>query len=162
SYAWLFRAPLPKEQPPAPMPKEGDPLAGIASYVNGYDGGDCVFLLPLRVASNSAGIEAFALSRETMDIFHQKFAAAIGFAPDVSTQWVSQPQCPAVDFLRKMHAAGEPTPLLDLKRISVQSGQSQAGEIRAADNRAIALLYVQEDGLVHDVSDKLVVDGDAR
>jgi hypothetical protein len=139
-----------------------DPVVRIMRYINRYDGGDCFFVSPVRVAKDSAGITGFAKSSDPFDAFNQAFSQSIGFSPDVTGQIVWTSQCPAVDFLRRVRDENQVAPILELKSISLHNGQSLAGEIRGYGNQMVGLLQVQDDGLVRNVSDRLKEDRDAK
>ena len=131
-------------------------------YVSGYDGGDCFFVAPVRVAKDSAGVAGFAKTSDRFDDFDRAFSREIGFSPDITGQIVWTSQCPAVDFLRRLRPDGQAAPILDLKSISVRNGQSLVGEIRGYGNQTVDLLQVQDDGLVRNLTDMLREDGDAK
>jgi eukaryotic-like serine/threonine-protein kinase len=150
--------------PPATVPdtQPVDPIVRIMRYVNRYDGGDCFFVAPVRVAKDSAGVAGFAKTSDRFDDFDRAFSREIGFSPDITGQIVWASQCAAVNFLHRVRAEGEAGPILDLKSISVRNGQSLVGEIRGYGNQTVDLLQVQDDGLVRNVTDRLREDGDAK
>jgi serine/threonine-protein kinase len=174
-------SPNPAPQPPAPAPgsvntpaalpappttlpdiQPADPIVRIMRYVSRYDGGDCFFVAPVRVAKDSAGVAGFAKASDRFDDFDRAFSREIGFSPDITGQIVWTAQCPAVDFLRRVRVDDQAAPILDLKSISVRNGQSLVGEIRGYGNQTVDLLQVQDDGLVRNLTDTLREDGDAK
>jgi len=156
--------PVAPPAPPTPAPdvQPVDPVVRITRYVNGYDGGECFFISPVRVAMDSAGIEGFAKSADPFEAFDQAFSKNIEFSPDITGQKVWVSQCPAVDFLRRVRGQEGTTPILELRSIMLRSGQSMAGEIRDFGNQSVNLLQVQDDGLVRNVSAVLREDQDAK
>jgi len=147
---------------PAPEVQVVDPVVRIMTYINRYDGGDCFFISPVRVTKGSAGIAGFATSSNSFNAFDEAFSRSNGFSPDVTGQIIWKSQCPAVDFLRRVRDQDHLAPTLELKSISIQNGQSLAGEIRGYGTQTVGLLQVQDDGLVRNVSNQLRENRDAK
>ncbi len=133
----------------------------VRSFLKTYDGGDCFFALPVRITERSAAIDGFSQSKTTWDAFETAFSSRFGFSPDVVGNRIWSHQCAALQFLRQAAGSGT-SPVLFLTSTRVAQGQSLAGEIREAEGQALALLHVQEDGTVVDVSKNLKNDGNAQ
>ena len=155
------KPPVADPKPPDPEPKPG-PAARITQYVSQYEGGPCFYAATVRLGQSSAGVEAFARTDEAFNAFYAAFTKAIGSEPDLSEQKVYSTQCPAVDFLHRTAGDGQPAPLVDLRSISLRTGQLLSGEIRDYGDRKVVLLHIQEDGIVRNVSRNAKDDGDAQ
>jgi serine/threonine-protein kinase len=148
--------------PPQPVPPPVTDTERITRYVSQFQGGPCFYAAAVRLDKKSAGVEAFARTNEAFDAFYAAFTNAIGYEPDLTQQKVYSTQCPAVDFLHRAAADGQPAPVIDLRNISLRTGQLLSGEIRGYGTSKVALLQIQEDGVVRNVSRNAKDDGDAQ
>ncbi len=145
-----------------PSSEQPEPVVDrIREFVRRYDGGDCFVALPVRISERSAAIDGFSQAKTTWETFETAFTSSFGFAPDVVGNRIWSHQCTAIQFLRQTAGNGA-VPTLFLASTRVGPGQSLAGEVREWDGRSLALLQVQEDGTVVDVSKALKSDGNAQ
>ncbi len=133
----------------------------VRDFVKTYDGGDCFFALPVRITERSAAIDGFSQAKTAWEAFDTAFTSRFGFSPDVVGNRIWSHQCTALQFLRQTAGNGT-VPTLFLASTRVGRGQSLAGEVRESDGQSLALLQVQEDGTVVDVSKALKSDGNAQ
>jgi hypothetical protein len=145
--------------PPSPLQADID---RISDFVKTFPHDPCVFLHLVKVTSSSAAIAGFAQSRNAFETLDRAFAQTIGFSPDIVGQLIAPKQCPALDFLRRTSGGDETPPTLFLKSFRVGTGQSLSGEMHGFGRQEVALLQLQEDGTVLNVTKALKRDGDAR
>ena len=158
-------APPPAAAPPDPAPQPAPPVpaslpaapAGptmedVAAYVRGYAGGPCFFLNPISVSRREAAVEAYGPDAGPFQTFDAAFKAALGFEASIQLRPIERAQCPVVDFLAQQ-AVAKPAnaPKLRLDRDRLRSGEELRGGVEAGD-RALQLLLVDADGLVHDLA----------
>ena len=157
------------EPPPSDessQPTEAPPSSAqadrIASYVRTYAGGDCFLALPVRVSATSAAIDGFAQDKTAFEAFDTAFTREFGFSPEIVGNRIWTRQCPTLEFLRQAQTGAITEPALLLKSTKVGSGRSLAGEIHGAGANRLALLLVQQDGTVVDLSKLLKDSGNAK
>ncbi len=137
-------------------PEAAATVRRATAFVDGYDGGPCVYVAAERIESDVADVDGFATSADAFGEFHQAFAATAGFEPAVTGQKIWKPQCPAVDLLRKLHAAHAVAPALHLDTVDARGGLLH-GSIRDPLHRPLHLYWISEAGVVRDLSAKLAV-----
>ena len=152
----------PAQPPPPPPLDQPEPvIERVKDFVKAYDGGDCFFAMPVRITDSSAAIDWFSQSKTAAKTLETAFQSSFGYLPDVIDHRIWSHQCAALQFLRRVAGNGI-APVLFLTSIRVAQGQSLAGEVRGSDGQSLALLQVQEDGTVVDVSKALKSDGNAQ
>jgi hypothetical protein len=147
--------------PPADTATPNISNAGrITSYIDAYDGGDCVFVTPLAVGDSSASIEGYGSSLAPFETLDAAFKRTMGFEADIGVRQVTPPQCPAVTFLNRTRHIGVSKLRLDIEPSQLRAGQLLSGTVGAAGSRVLALLLVHHDGVVDNLS-KLLKSADA-
>ena len=106
-----------------------------------------------------ADVEGLAVGSTSFDGFHQQFLAAAGFEPDLVGQKIWSPQCPAVDFLKALHATGGAAPIVRLETVAIGAGSTLRGTVEDPEHRPLHLFQVSESGVVRDLSASLHADG---
>ena len=136
----------PPAAPPAPT------MEDVAAYIRGYAGGPCFFLNPISVSRREASVEAYGPDAGPFQAFDAAFQRAFGFEAQIQLRPIEPLQCPVVEFLAQQAAARPANaPKLRLDRDRLRSGEELRGAVEAGD-RALQLLLVDADGLVHDLA----------
>jgi hypothetical protein len=152
--------PTPVQPPPTPL-LQLTPVERISRYVAQYDGSGCLFAVPTQVAVNSAQIDAFANTGESVTTFESDFTRNIGFDPDITERVIYSTQCSTVDFLQHTRPTGHDKLTLELRNPQASPGQLLSGRIRGYSNRNIVLLHVSHYGIVTNISTALLRAGDS-
>ncbi|WP_046868086.1 serine/threonine-protein kinase [Microvirga massiliensis] len=137
--------------PPAPPPPSPDPpnrAETVRHYIDQYNGGDCFLLRPMLVSSDTASIEAFGTSRVPFEVFNADFRQRWGFEAQISLRLVTNTQCPAVEFLKRVDNFKEPAPRLQIVSYNLRGSQPLIGRVEGLGDRHVALLLVSDDGYV--------------
>jgi serine/threonine-protein kinase len=109
----LGASPLRQPSPGATQPI--DPaFRRIASFLNSYDGGDCFLIVPLKIAEGDTRIEVYGGSRAPFTALDGEFARANGFRPGITWRQVTEAQCGAVNFVRRLRNQSGTTRRLDI------------------------------------------------
>jgi serine/threonine-protein kinase len=150
----------PASQPPAlpAIPPAADPTSRteqIRGYVERYEGGDCLFLVPVAISGNAAVLEGYAASAARFDAFASSFKRDLGFAPSVGTRLVTDAQCAAIRFLNQVRGDRIRTPRISLASTAIQSGDTLNGNIENVANRTVELLLIADTGQVQNLSNLL-------
>jgi serine/threonine-protein kinase len=124
----------------------------ITNFINGYEGGDCFFVMPIAVGERAASIEGYGSALAPFQMFDSAFKQANGFEADIGLHQVTPPQCPAVAFLNQFRAQQSQAPRLEIAETSLRSGQTLSGPIDGYANRHVELLLVSDDGSVLNIS----------
>lgn len=133
----------------------------IRKFVTGYNSGDCMYLQPVKIASNSATIEGFASRTPPFISFDGDFKKSQGFEANIQANLVTDAQCKAVAFLRATPQGTGRTELqLDMQRTVVPNGGNMAGRVSGFDPAAgdLGLIIVASDGQVTNLSAYLLAD----
>jgi hypothetical protein len=137
--------PLPANASPPHQPSAGamqpvEPVVRrIASFLNSYNGGDCFLIVPLRVAEGDTRIEVYGGSRAPFTALDSAFARENGFRAGMLRHQVTEAQCAAVNFVRRLrNQSGRARPL--------DSSPVLSGTVFGSEN--LELLLVGADGRV--------------
>jgi hypothetical protein len=123
-------------------------------FTRAYQGGECFF--PLRLASrDGAAIRGYGLQAESVDMFRQAFAQALGSAPNVDWRPLSDAQCAGISFTRLVLGDSAPTVRIGLERKELDVGHNLAGRVTGSRLEFVTLLVVDDSGVVHNVLDHL-------
>jgi serine/threonine protein kinase len=150
--------PPPNTPPPAPA----DAAQRIERYANSYQGGDCFLAIPSTAADGRTILDVFATSTADIGRFQAEFKRANGFDVTISQQLITPAQCPAISFLSRLRAVVGTPPRLDVGATLVRSGSAMSGTVGGISDRAIDLLLVADDGLVYNITNRLLGAGDSR
>jgi eukaryotic-like serine/threonine-protein kinase len=174
--AWLALKPS-EAPPPAPAPApppvavltppkpRADPLAArappttaaerterIGHYIRYYDGEPCLLLQPVAVSDTGATIDAIAPPGGAVRDFQADFRTVNGFDATVSAAEATPQQCRAIAFMNRVDAHAGPSLALKLSRPAYRAGEPVELSIEGAQGRAVALIAVDEDGSLRDLS----------
>lgn len=170
--AYLLRAPPVEPQPPAdpragasalPTPQpareaglsEGEQLKRIEAFIRYHDADSCLYLVPLNVAASQAQLAGFAHRPQAFDAFRADFRAVNGFAPELTEKLLAEPQCEAVDFLHAIDARIDPALSVRQGKAILRPGEAAEFQLAGAGERRLALLFIDSDGTVRDLSEQL-------
>ena len=137
--------------PPESPPEDVKPEDRIRNFVGSYQAGECMYLQPIEIASNSAVIEGFASRTPPFISFDSDFTQSQGFEAKIQVNLISDAQCPAVAFLRGTPQGSAKTELrLDMQRTVVPNGSTMAGRISGYDRATggLGLIFVNSKGEV--------------
>jgi hypothetical protein len=146
-------------QPPASASPPGQPSPGavqpvdlavrhIASFLNSYDGGDCFLIIPLKIAERDTRIEVYGGSRAPFTALDGDFARENGFRAGISRHQVTEAQCGAVNFLRRLRNQSGTARRLDIRTETLPSGPVLSGPVGGFGGETLELLLVGADGRV--------------
>jgi serine/threonine-protein kinase len=146
-------APLPPSVSPTNIPVSRTDQ--IRNYVESYEGGDCLFLLPVAISANAAVLEGFAASPARFEAFSASFKRDLGFTPAIGARLLTDAQCAAVRFLNQLRGERTRTPRISLASTEVQNGETLNGSIENVANRSVDLLLISDTGQVQNLSNLL-------
>lgn len=153
---------LPKDNQVEEPPKQPvKPEDRIRNFVSGYQGGNCMYLQPIEIASRSAEIEGFASRTPPFISFDSDFTQSQGFEAKIQVNLVSDAQCPAIAFLRATPQGNAKTELrLDMQRTVIPAGENMAGRISGYDptTGGLGLLFINSKGEVTNLTPYLQTD----
>lgn len=137
---------------PASVP---DATERLARYVRDYEAGDCVYLSPISLSPTSASVEAFGPSAAPFRAFDEAFKRANGFEAQISVRLVTDAQCPAVAFMRKVGIDRGSALKLQLASFSLRETEPLNGSIEGAGGRQVEVILVSDDGYVYNLANFL-------
>jgi serine/threonine-protein kinase len=152
--------------PAAPGAQEAqsvDPaVRRIASFLNSYDGGDCFLLIPLKIAEGDTQIEVYGGSRAPFIGLDGEFARANGFRAGISWRQVTEAQCGAVNFVRRLRDQSGTARRLDISTETPASGPVLSATIGGFGGDNLELLLVGADGRVEKLRSLVTPSGQTR
>jgi len=135
----------------APQSEDSDKFG---QFIHQFDGGECFLAMLSKVSAQAAEIDGYGLGREPFEALDKAFMKAYGFEAKINVRKVTPAQCPALAFVKQfLPAAGVP-PLLELANSELQTGGTLQGTIDTTATN-VFLLIVDDEGLVHDVTNQL-------
>ena len=146
---------------PEKAPEDVKPEDRIRKFVGSYQAGECMYLQPIEIASNSAEIEGFASRTPPFISFDSDFTQSQGFEAKIQVNLISDAQCPAIAFLRGTPQGSAKTELrLDMQRTVVPNGSTMAGRISGHDRTTggLGLIFVNSKGEVINLTPYLQTD----
>ena len=133
----------------------------IVSYVRYYDGDPCLYLQPTSITERSASIDALAVSPEAVRTFQEDFNTVNGFQPNVSSTQMLPEQCAAVAFMHQIDGRSDPAIIARLSRPRLHPGENAGLTITGAAGQSVAVVVVDEDGAVRNLTSQLRPSGSA-
>jgi serine/threonine-protein kinase len=124
----------------------------IASFLNSYDGGDCFLIIPLKIAENDTRIEVYGGSRAPFTALDGEFVRENGFRAVISWYQVTEAQCGAVNFVRRLRNQSGTARRLDNRTETLASGPVLSGTVGGFRGDNLELLLVGADGRVEKLS----------
>jgi serine/threonine-protein kinase len=134
----------------------------IASFLNSYDGGDCFLIIPLKIAEGDTRIEVYGGSRASFTALDGKFARANGFRAEISRHQVTEAQCGAVNFVRRLRNQSGTARRLDIRTETQAGGPVLSGTVGGFGGDNLELLLVGADGRVEKLRSLLTPSGQPR
>jgi len=147
---------------PGSAPPVSDRTAKIRQYVEQYNGGECFFVAPVAIGEAAAALEGFGASTRPFDALDAAFRRAQGFEASIGVRQVTEAQCPAITFLRRMHRGDARPPRLQIDSVRVENGETLTGTVEDIAGRNVELLLVSDGGTVQNVSNLLKPAIDAK
>jgi serine/threonine-protein kinase len=120
----------------------------IASFLDRYDGGDCFLIIPLKIAEGDTRIEVYGVNRAPFAVLDGEFARQTGFRAGISRQQVTEAQCGAVNFVRRLRNQSGTARRLDIRTDTLASGPVLPGTVGGFGGENLELLLVGADGRV--------------
>jgi eukaryotic-like serine/threonine-protein kinase len=153
------RVALAPPQPPMVLEsKEAEPEAPaleMASYIREYDGGPCFFALPVALDEKRPEIEGFATSANLVRSFGRSFRDTFHIEPKLDVREVTDIQCHAISFIHRVLKSPTPEITISLDRDTIPGGASLNGTVEGVRQGFVILLFVDDEGKVHDVTEYL-------
>ncbi len=146
----------------APERPSNDPVERIQQFVNSYDGGECFFVEPVKVAEGNATLEGYGRSAAPFEALDSDFKRANGFEALVGYHMVTPQQCAAISFIGHLRSQRDSAPRLDISAGNLRSGGYVSGTVAGFGNRTVELLMVDHEGNVMSLTSQLKGDGDER
>ena len=133
----------------------------MANFIRDYDGGFCFFAVPRALETSKPQIDGYGSRPDLIQSFGAAFRRALGVDPELSARKITEPQCPAIGFIGKVLKSRVPEITVRLESDSISSGGELKGALDGVRQSHVILLFVDDDGMVHDVSRYLhrTVDG---
>jgi serine/threonine-protein kinase len=126
-----------------------DPAVGrIASFLTSYDGGDCFLIVPLKIAAGDTRVEVYGGSRASFSALDGIFARKNGFRTGISQYQVTDAQCGAVNFVRRLRNQSGTTRRFDTRAGTLVGGPVLSGTVGSFGGDNLELLLVGPDGRV--------------
>jgi hypothetical protein len=152
----------PRQPSPGTMPPVDPAVRRIASFLNSYDGGDCFLIIPLKIAEGDTRIEVYGGSRGFSAALDGEFARQNGFRAGISRHQVTEAQCGAVNFVRRLRNQSGTGRRLDIRTETLPSGPVLSGLVGGFSGENLELLLVGADGRVEKVTSLLTPSGPTR
>jgi len=135
--------------------------ARIVNYLRYFDGGDCLYISPLKVSEKAAQLATFSDFRQSVTAFETDFKTVNGFAPAINDVRISRAQCEMVPFLFRI----DPTPDVNfsssLRAAVVKHGEHIQARFDGLGSRKLQLLMINEDGTLRNLSPLVRLEGGA-
>jgi len=124
-------------------------------FTRTYTGGEC--FLPVQVASRDGGeIRGYGLEADSLEMFRQAFAQALGSDPDIEWRPLTDAQCGGISFARVVLGGAAPGIDIGLASKKLGFGEPLAGRVTGTEFNFVTLLIIDDSGVVHNVLDYLV------
>jgi hypothetical protein len=145
-------AALPPAAPTVPVEiARADPEA---DFTRSYREGECFF--PLRVAAlDGSAIRGYGVQAESVRLFSEAFAKALGTDPEVEWRPLTNAQCTGISFTRVILGNSAPGIRIELSRKQLAAGERLSGRAIGNRHEFVTLLVVDDSGIVHNVVDYL-------
>ncbi|MFL5258294.1 MAG: hypothetical protein ACJ8AS_00965 [Hyphomicrobiales bacterium] len=127
----------------------------MASYIREYEGGPCFFALPVALDESKPEIEGFATNADVVRSFGRSFRDRFHIEPKLDVREVTDIQCHAITFIQRVLRSQTPEITVSLDRDTIPGGASLNGTVEGVRQGFIILLFVDDEGKVHDVSEYL-------
>ncbi|WP_046862973.1 serine/threonine-protein kinase [Microvirga massiliensis] len=145
----------PANDAPPVIPQRFTSSDPVTRYVRDYEGGDCFFLNPTNVGAGTAAVEGFGSTPTPFQAFDEAFKRALGFEAQISLRLLTDAQCPAVTFLRKVGIDSARAPKLEIEAFSLKDGEPLSGSVEGFGDQHVDVVLVADDGYVYTLSDYL-------
>jgi serine/threonine-protein kinase len=137
-----------------------DPAVGrIASFLNSYDGGDCFLIVPLKIAEGDTRIEVYGGNRAPFTALDDEFVRKSGFRAGISRHQVTEAQCGAVNFVRRLRNQSGIAGRLDIRTEALAGGPVLSGTVGGFGGDNLELVLVGADGRVEKLRSLLTRSG---
>jgi hypothetical protein len=138
-----------------------DPSLRMANFIRDYNGGFCFFAVPRALDSPKPRIEGFGSRPDLIRLFGEAFRRALGVEPELGVRQITELQCPALGFVGTVLKSHIPEITVRLAADTIANGDELRGALDGIRLSHVSLLLVDDDGVVHDVSQYLrrTVDG---
>jgi hypothetical protein len=153
------RVALAPPQPPVVIepekPGPDTPALEMASYIREYEGGPCFFALPVALDESKPEIEGFATNADVVRSFGRSFRDRFHIEPKLDVREITDIQCHAIAFIQRVLKSPTPEITVSLDRDTIPGGASLNGTVEGVRQGFVILLFVDDEGKVHDVSEYL-------
>jgi hypothetical protein len=149
----------PGQPSPGTMRPVDPAVRRIASFLNSYDGGDCFLIIPLKIAEGDTRIEVYGGGHGLSAALDGEFARQNGFRAGISRHQVTEAQCGAVNFMRRLRNQSGTARRLDIGTETLPSGPVLSGLVGGFSGENLELLLVGADGRVEKLSSHVTPSG---
>jgi hypothetical protein len=110
----------------------------------------------VRVAAKGDdAIRGYGLQAESVHMFRQAFAQALGSEPNIDWRPLTDAQCSGISFTRLILGGSAPSVHIGLPRKTLETGEELAGRVTGSRFDFVTLLVVDDSGVVHNVLEYL-------
>lgn len=135
--------------PEAVSPSARVDPSDIARWVEAFDGGDCFYVRPVRIAAGSAEIEGFSRDVEPLQSLDQEFRSAYGFEPSIGMRRVEGKQCAVVGLAKSTE---RPAMRIDMARDLLGEQGRLDARVTSIAARHLSIFLVTPDGEVQNIT----------
>jgi serine/threonine-protein kinase len=133
---------------------QGGHSDSLSQFIHQFDGGECFLAVPSNVSAEAAVIDGYGLSPKPFEALDEAFKKANGFEAKIDVRKVTPAQCPALVFVKQfLSTVGGPLKF-EVGKIDLRSGDKLHATLDTTATN-IFLLIVDDEGLVHDVTNQL-------
>lgn len=137
-----------------PVPRD------VLSAVRGFGSAPCFLAVPEQETNGQWRLRTYAGEQETLAAFDSHIRAAAGEVPNREKP-LQQAQCAAADFASSVLQGAQPALSFSLTGNEFDSGGHVAGTITGIKQKWIYLVLIDDDGMMHDVTQYATVSGGA-
>jgi serine/threonine-protein kinase len=141
--------PMAQRPPPTTAAEQAE---RILHYVRYYDADPCLLLQPVAITGTSATIEAMTSNPAALRDFITDFRIVNGFEPTVVSAEATAQQCRAIDTIQRLDAHAGRDFTLKAASTTVRRGERTQLQIEGQRQRVPALIAVNEDGTIRDLT----------
>lgn len=133
---------------------QGGHSDSLSQFIHQFDGGECFLAVPSNVSAEAAVIDGYGLGPKPFEALDEAFKKANGFEAKIDVRKVTPAQCPALVFVKQFLSTFDGQLKFEVGKIDLRSGDKLHATLDTTATN-IFLLIVDDEGLVHDVTNQL-------
>ncbi len=127
-----------------------------------YDGGACLFVEVAGPDRERPRLNGFVTEAEAIPKIGNAFRRSVGVEPEIAMRRMMEAQCPAVDFIGRLKRNRALPIFVRLASDVVRGSDLLVGRLTRATLPYTLLFIVDDDGIVHNLTDDLLPDVDGQ